>query len=304
MFKVLKPTPITDALFVSSAVAEADSPVYVAGTTYAISALVMYNHRRYQSLAGSNTGNTPGLAASAAWWNDLGPTNRWAIFDQKNSTTTDLTTSGGSPTWWVRVAPGPCSSVYVMGMVNVASVRVQMFNGLDLVYDQSATLDDSVIGNFKDYYFEPFDVRTDMAFDALPAYYNATVTVTLTPTSIGATVKCAGIQFGNFIELGELRYDSSIDFKDYSIKEADGFKEWTLIERDFSNMPKYLLYVKRADLRRVYSVITALRATPCVWIATGDYDLTPFNAYGFPRNFSAVLPFHAGIYFSLDIEGI
>jgi hypothetical protein len=303
MLSVLKPTPITDALFVSSSLPETDYAAYVVGTTYAIGNRVIYNHRCYESLANANTGHTPSDVGST-WWNDLGPTSRWASFDYKNSTYSTLVTSGGNPTLWQRVKPGVCNGVYVMGMSGVKTVRVQMYNGATLVYDQSALLDNTFIGDAYMYYFEPFDIRSDMVFWPLPPYYNAEIVVTLTPAVVGDTVKVSGIQYGTFVELGDIRYDTGVDFKDYSIKESDTFGQYTLIERDFSTLPKYLLYVERSQIRRVFSTIISLRATPCVWIMSDDYLLTPFNAFGFPRAFSLVLPFYAGSYFSLDVESL
>ena len=301
--KVLKPTPVTDAMFIGSAVTEAEHATYNAGTTYAIDDWVIYNHRIYQALAGSNTGHLPD-ELNSTWWNDYGPTNQWAAFDNKVGTTSNLVTSGGNPTWWTRVAPGVCNGVYIMGMSGVASVRVQMFNGATSVFDETATLDDTVIGDAYQYYFEPFDIRTDLLFGPLPPYYGAQVLVTLTPAVVGDTIKVGGVQFGNTVEIGLMRYGIGVDFKDYSIKELDEFKQATLVERDFSTLPKYLLYVERSQIRRVFSTITALRATPCVWIASDDYQLTPFNVYGFPRTFSLVLPWYAGSYFDLGIEGM
>lgn len=41
---------------------------YVAGTTYAAGAYVTYESTSYISLAGANTGHTPGAVGSEAWW--------------------------------------------------------------------------------------------------------------------------------------------------------------------------------------------------------------------------------------------
>lgn len=306
MLKVLKPTPLTDAMFMGAAVPEADHPAYSAGTTYALDAPVIYKHKRYQSLAGANTGHAPDEVAST-WWNDLGPTNQWAPFDTKVSTACTLTTSVGTPTLWFRLRPGVCSGVFVQGLVGVASVRVQMFNAAVLVYDQVRTLDATFIADAWDYYFAPFDVLSDLSFEELPPFYNAEVLITLTPAALGDTIKVAGIALGQLIALAETRMGLGVDFKDYSIKEVKAIgaeKIVTLIEGDYSTKPRYLLEVPKAYWRRVHGVIVSLRATPCAWICGADPDLTPLNTFGFVSEFSELYEVRGFVYATLAIESM
>lgn len=63
---------------------------YSSGATYALGdkATDTTTHRLYESLTASNTGNP---LSDATKWLDLGPTTRWAMFDQSNGT---ATTSG------------------------------------------------------------------------------------------------------------------------------------------------------------------------------------------------------------------
>ena len=76
---IVRPTAVTSGMVTTNAVnAHAD---YVAGTTYASGAQVTYNLRTWLSLQDSNTGKTPGAAGSEAWWSDVGPSNKWAMFD-------------------------------------------------------------------------------------------------------------------------------------------------------------------------------------------------------------------------------
>ena len=83
--KLLRPVTITDAMLTSSTVPENDHPAWSAGTAYVTGNRVILasTHRRYEALAAS-TGVNP--ATDPTKWLDLGPTNRWAMFDARVGT--------------------------------------------------------------------------------------------------------------------------------------------------------------------------------------------------------------------------
>ena len=78
----IKPVSISDATLISSTIAETDYSAWSSGTTYALGDKVILTstHRVYESLQAANTNHNPTEAAST-WWLDIGPTNRWAMFD-------------------------------------------------------------------------------------------------------------------------------------------------------------------------------------------------------------------------------
>lgn len=90
--KLIRPIEITDAMLSSSTVAENDHPAWNAGTAYVTGNRVILasTHRRYEALAAS-TGVNP--ASDPTKWLDLGPTNRWAMFDARVGTASTRTAS-------------------------------------------------------------------------------------------------------------------------------------------------------------------------------------------------------------------
>lgn len=88
--KLIRPFTVTDASLTSS-VAETDATEYASTATYAAGATAMWTvgadatHHVYESVVAGNVGNA---LTDAAKWLDLGPTNRFAMFDQKNGTST------------------------------------------------------------------------------------------------------------------------------------------------------------------------------------------------------------------------
>lgn len=79
----IKPTEITDSLFLGATLPETDYPLWLAGTTYLITSRVVVAtpniHKIYESLTNSNTGNYP--PGDTTNWLEIGATNRWKCFD-------------------------------------------------------------------------------------------------------------------------------------------------------------------------------------------------------------------------------
>lgn len=89
--RLVRPYTITPGNLTSN-VALDDAPEYSASATYAVGDVVMSTtgtaptYRKYESLAAGNVGNA---LDDASKWLDLGPVNRWAMFDTKNGTATN-----------------------------------------------------------------------------------------------------------------------------------------------------------------------------------------------------------------------
>ncbi|MGI4948414.1 MAG: hypothetical protein ACRYHC_06940, partial [Janthinobacterium lividum] len=79
--RLLQPVTVTDAVLVASSVAEDDASAWSFTTSYQTGARVIdaATHRIYESLVAGNASRDP--ATSSDVWLDVGPTNRWAAFD-------------------------------------------------------------------------------------------------------------------------------------------------------------------------------------------------------------------------------
>ncbi|MFC6413062.1 hypothetical protein ACFP9X_09815, partial [Massilia varians] len=88
--KIIKPTVITDAMLVSSSVPEPDlgEEVWDPLKAYLVGDVVIRSttHRKYQRTTAGTTSEAP--ESDSANWFDVGPTNRWAMFDRKVGTLT------------------------------------------------------------------------------------------------------------------------------------------------------------------------------------------------------------------------
>jgi hypothetical protein len=318
MLNVLKPVAITtDAQLQASDAPDSSDPAWLVGTTYALGDTVKYQHVRYESLQASNTGHTPGGVGNT-WWLELGPTNPWAMFD--NQTSTSTTKTGDLV---VVLFPGVAvNSVATLGITGCSSVKCEMFRDAGLtmsIYSFTKDLDNTDIITWYDYFFSPYDVLTDLLFGGIvsreeadatgevtvvPPYTNCRVRLTFYATTPSTVVKVSSVLVGTTVELGTVAPGASAGINDYSVKETDGFGTTTLVQRAFSKKANYTITTPNVELRRVYSTLTALRATPCVWVASDDYNLSPLTVFGFYKDFSLLVEYIDYSTFSLEIEGL
>lgn len=278
----------------SSSVALNDAPVYAAGTTYAKDAKVIRTetNRIYKSLADANTGNTP--ESSPLKWLDVGPVNRWAMFD--NSTSTKTAAAGSIV---VTLAPGGVDSIGLVG-VTASSVRVQQVNAGATVYDRTINLDRTPIRDLYEYFFEPFNLRSALALFDLPIYPASTITVTLSNPS--GVAECGVLSVGRQSNIGTTVYGVSLGIVDYSRKEADEFGNLQLAQRNYSVRAEFPIYVNNYEVDIVTRLMAGLRATPAFWEGETEYD--SMLIFGFYRDFSVVVSDPAGSNMQLQIEGM
>ena len=137
--KFVHPITLTDDMVVLSTLAEDDYPAWSSGTTYAVGDRTIKSHRKWESLKAANVAHDPeGL--DAMWWVDVGPTNRWAMFDRAVGTS-----STGTNPIVVVLSPGtPINALALLSLV-AESVRVQVVLNESTLYDRTITLEDGKV---------------------------------------------------------------------------------------------------------------------------------------------------------------
>jgi hypothetical protein len=250
--RLLQPVTITSAVLTATNVPETDYPEWSAGTTYAAGARVIRatTHRVYESTVAANLGNDP--AAGAGKWVDVGPTNRWAMFDQALGT---ATARAGSIE--LTLAPGVVNALALLD-VEATTVRAQASG-----YDRTIAVDAGPV-----------------LFLDLPGSGGA-VTVTITGPG---TVSVGTLLIGRLVALGITEAAPSAGITDYSRKEVDDFGEATIVERAWAERMTARAIVRTDAIDAVVSRVAAVRARPSLWI--GDSALDSLTVYGFFKEFS------------------
>lgn len=300
--KVVAPLTITPAMLASSTCAEphASETAYVAGTTYALGAVVVVavDHRTYQSLQAGNVGHTP--ISSPTWWLDIGPTNRWKMFDILRNTQTDQ----ASPLT-VVFAPGMrVNSLALLGLV-ATSATISMTSGGPTVYSYTVNLNKREVLDWYDYFFDPFNTQPSVALFDLPAYSNGIITITLTNTT--GSVKCGGVVVGTFVYIGDVQYNAESDALNFSTVERDAFGNSLLIPRRSVPKTQQTIFCEKGRIDKVRDLRTALNAVPALWCAVEDSSdgySEALQILGYYRRFTINVSYPNHALITLELEEI
>lgn len=312
MLKVMQPTAMASAMLVSCSVPENDQPTWSATSNYAVGARVMRTttHRIYQAIAditGNASNTAPELDTANAQWVDIGPTNRWAMFDQRVSSRTVGTSAGLS----VSIQPGRCNGVALMDMVGIPEFTLEVVwdatsgitkdettsyaygielrtiitaTQIRLVY--TANLRQRNVSNWKEYFLEPYSIKTD-AFIGFASQREATITLTVPPPqSVDPVPEIGAFMFGNYVELGDVGRDADAGAESYTAITTDEWGISKIVERSYVKRVTYPVLVYNYGLNRLFSTLAELQSKPAVFVGSDDFRYTPYTVYGVVESFN------------------
>ena len=296
--KVINPAAITPATLVNSSVPEADYPTWNAGTAYATGARVITTetHRVYEAAA-ANLGTDPTAAGQTAWI-PVGPTNRWAMFDQAVGSSTVGTGSVS-----VVVAPGAVGALAVID-TDAETVRVQVVVQGTSVYDrtQSTNAGGGVIQDWEQYFDAELGKVMVLSFFDLVRHPDAQIYVTLTGADPNGPVSAGTLIVGNMLDLGSTEAGAQIGIIDYSRKATDDFGNTDVVERAWAKRMTIRSLLPMNAVDGTQRRVAALRAKASLWIGEDGFD--SLAVYGFFKDFSIDLTIPPWSYCSLTIEGL
>lgn len=298
--KIIRPFTVTESALVSSSVAETVS-LWSSGTTYAALAQVRKGTRLYESQQASNTNHDP-ATDDGTWWVDIGPTNRWAMFDQVNGTATSNASSIAAT---VQIT-GRIDSVALLGLT-ASSVNVTARSGATEVFNQTVDLIDTTgVTDWYEYFFADIVYKSDLIVTGLPLNAGLQVDVTI---SGSGTVEVGTCVFGLSRALGGSLYGAKLGINDFSRKDQDAFGNYTVVPRAFAKRGSYTVTVSGDSMPECASKVAAIskllsdyRATPLVWVASDTFDATII--YGFYKSFDLEIAYPTQSILTLEIEGL
>lgn len=300
---IVRPLAITEAMILSTNIAEDDHPEWASGTTYAEGDRVILasTHRIYESLQADNTGKDP--ASETSWWIEVSPTNRWKAFDTSNSTRTKA--SGAAPTTITyTIRPGTAvSAVALLNVSNATSVQIVMTDPVHgVVYDETTSMDGTP--NTASWWFWFFGTRRPktqhIALDLPGRLPNADIEITLTGgTELAVGVILMGAQ--ERFSLG-VRHGARVGIRDYSRKETNEFGDTDLVRRAFARRADFSMLLEADEVDALQNTLSDLRAVPCLWVASDRYESTML--YGFYKNFEILISYHDYSDCELELEGL
>lgn len=269
--RVIPPITITDAMLTSSTVAEpaAGETVWSAATPYTVGqqAIRTSTHRIYQRLVAGTTATAPEV--DFANWLDVGPTNRWAMFDTlRNSATTAATSMT------IVITPGRrIDSIALMGLVG-ESVTVSMTSvPLGTVYTTTENLILRNTVSWSGYFFSSFAYAGSTVRFDLPSFTNAVITVTVSRAS--GNVALGALVIGQQFDLGRVLSQARSDALNFSTVTRDNFGGAILVPRRTVPKTDQQIVTQPARIDKVREIRTALNAVPAVWSGMDDKVSNP-----------------------------
>lgn len=294
---VIEAVPITDAMLTSSTLVEDPAPEWSAVTTYAVGQRVKVSsaHLVYERLTAGSGGTGP--ASDTAAWAEVGPTNRWGLFDESTGTPS---VGAGSMSW--TFSPGRITDLVLIEL-SATLVRVTVRDGVGgpVVYDNTVSLKKSASKSWTEWWLEPAVYRSALVLRNLPPYSDASVTVTV--SAPGTTPVSAGVcVVGRGYELGGTQYGVAGGIRDYSVKTEDKYGRMTVKEGAWARRLAIPVQVENTSLDEVIRRLTRLRARLAVYVGLVDYDC--MVTYGYYQDWGFDMQYETLSRISINVQGL
>lgn len=296
--KVIRPLTITDAILDSTDVPENDYAAWSSGTTYALGDRVIRTgvHKVYESAQAANTNYTP--ESSPDWWLEVGPTNRWKMFDDSVSRATAQTTSIS-----VTLTPGQaCNALAAINLTGCNSMRVRVVDATyGTLYDQTTDLSAlPPAAGWWEWFFGARVQPVQALILDLPHIQTADILVDFA----GGTDLAVGVlMIGQIAEIGiGIRTGASLGIQDFSRKEQNDWGDTVLTQRAYAKRARFDVPVESSEVDATLRLLTGLRATPALWIGSTQYEGTVI--FGFYKEFDVLIQYSTIAECSLEIEGL
>lgn len=243
----------------------------------------------------SNTSNGP--LQSSTNWQRVGPTNQFAALDTKNSS---MTIGDLGETLKYAFTSTDTSSITVANAVggNVTVTVADISYSGEYLYNLVYTKTISLLADNAN--------KTDMLFNDIPLTTESVITVSV--DNAGGTIEPVGIGnivAGKAVDIGATQYGVSAGITDYSKKQTDEFGNTSLLVRNYSKRMDVKLFIDNTVLGSTQRLLYALRATPCIWIASSDQNFVDsLVIYGYYKDFNTEISYPSNSICSLTIEGL
>lgn len=297
--RVIPPITITDAMVTSSTIAEPDvgEVLWVSGTTYAQGdqRILTSTHKIYQrTVAGAGT-TPPNLDPTN--WVEVGPTNRWAMFDiYRNSPSTFDT-----PATVVLTPESRVDAIAIMG-TRINDITVTITVDGNVIYTYSAAMTTRLVVDYYDYFYADFNFKNSALILDVPPVLHPVITISTTQQG-----SISSIVLGRQTYLGYTRVGHTNDALNFSVIERDTYGNSTLIPRRNIPRTQQEIIIDKKNLNDVIDVRNALRASPAVWSGLDDYTEGYFEALlilGIYKNMSITLDYPEYATCTLELEEI
>lgn len=306
MTKLLIPTPITGSMLASSTVAEpaAGETAWASGGTYAVGDYrVSTTAHRIYSCTRDHAGRTTAPENDAGYWNDEGPSNRWAMFDNEVSTQT-LDASG---TYTVVLRPGNVSALAIYKIAGTsATITIKDAPGGTVVYTQTFDLSEPPL-DWYDWAFGRIKPLDRLVVDGLVPYYDCEATITITngssPAGAGMFIVGDMVSLLGESTFGGTQYGATVEPVTFSYISTDEFGTTSIKRRKATTDMRISVALEQTEADYAISVVQSVLDVPCAVIATTSAIHQSYNVFGLVSGSYSADSYRMGT-FNLYVKGM
>lgn len=263
---------------------EDPNPAWAGDAVYGIGARAYLpgTHRVYESVKDGNVGKDPSLPANqysaagvATWWFEVGPTNKYAMFDGLVSTQT----SAPSPMIFT-LTPGAFNGFALFGVdADSYSVIVRDAPGGAVIYREPTTpLESSAPADYYEYFFDRFKPLRQFIRAGLEPYGSAEITLTLTRGS--GNVQLGMFAIGDLRPIGIPQRDAKVEPQDFSYFKQDAFGNSTVKKRNNATGMTISTVMDKAEANSVLDTIKEVLGVPVVVVGSQATEFEWLTVFG------------------------
>lgn len=230
--------------------------------SYVKGAVVTAAHRLFEKVA-PGLGHDP-LTSGPELWLDMGPTNRWAMFDKQIETQTTHPSE-------IRIEIPMTGRFDTLALLNVsaAKVNVTLKKGeLELYNEDHKMTSYAGIANWWDHYFNRVQRKRVLYLTDLPIITGLTLIVTIT----GTNVAVGHLAHGRKRHFGDTMRGAQLGYLDYSEYGVDTFGRRRVIVRDYKDTGGFDVVVAKPYVDSTRQAILDSRGQPSLICASDQYQ--------------------------------
>ncbi len=254
-------------------------------------------------------------------WLDIGPTNRWGMFDQYISTVSASTVAATSTvpsTFSIKINTSKCDYI---GMFNIGAKQISVeyqASGAGSLVDYNTTnfpircdrdydpwSFNRITRSYTDYFFGEWIWKSDILIP-LPINFVTYVKITFIENKIGSFASCGMCVAGNSYFIGKTQYGASSGILSFSRKERNEYFGTTYLKKgNFAKKMDLDVMIKNTKYNKVHSILTAADGVPAIFQGNNEStNFEPFLVYGFTKSFNMSLQYQSHSECDLEIEGL
>lgn len=279
---ILKPIEITDAVLISSTLAEpaAGETAWASGGSYTLGdeRIRIETHRVYRCIQ-THAGRSAAPESDPMYWQDISATERWKMFDEMVSSqtisTSDLT---------IVLQPGMFNAVALYNLTG-ASVEITVKDrpGGATIYSHVDDLYEPWV-DWYEWLFGPYLAKKSPVLLNILPYDTAELTITI--RGGGDAARGIGmVVVGDMKPLvasghGGARYGVSVEPIDYSYIKTDEFGNTKIVRRAATTGLEVEVLMEKNDVDYAVQLLQDVLATPVAFVTVDAAGYQAANVFG------------------------